>query len=305
MNVHWNFTGSTRRGRSHFRNSLPNQDAIAHHVSVDGRTAIVAVADGHGSEVHFRSDVGSKLAVGAAVRVLERFAGRDAADPGVLANELVGCWRESVQTHWNAHPLTADDDRRLVAGTGWSGRAAVRDHPTLAYGSTVVAVAATPGRIVCLQIGDGQVLLVDADGRTRPGVGPDRRMRRGRTASLGHADPESFVRIGAHPRHRGHPVLVLAATDGHCESYPKESDFVESGKAWLDAARTEDPEGFAGRVDRFLDEAHHRGSPDDITLGFLVDREGLRTQAAAPNEAVTVRRGTWEALRRRAGFPSP
>lgn len=308
MKPRWNFTGSTRRGRGHFQNGLPNQDAIAHVVLPDGQTAILAVADGHGSELHFRSDAGSKAAVAAAVRVLQRFAKRSAPDPSVLANELVGEWRAAIHRHWTAHPLTEADDKRLVAGAGWTGRDVVHRHPSLAYGSTVVAVLAMAGQVVCLQLGDGRILLVDAEGRTRSGVARDTQVRAGQTASLGQADPESSVRIAVHPRSPGRPVLILAATDGHSESYATEADFLNSGRMWLDAARTEHAAAFAARVGAFLDAAHYVGASDDITLGFLIDSEALDTEVrksapAVPGQSAGVG-ALWSTLRRRAGFPT-
>src|SRR5947207_5499782 len=70
----WRVGGVSRRGSSHVRSGLPNQDAIEYWASPDGNTAVIAVADGHGSALCFRSEVGSRVAVTTAIEVFRKFA---------------------------------------------------------------------------------------------------------------------------------------------------------------------------------------------------------------------------------------
>src|SRR5881397_846411 len=69
--IQWRVAGASRRGSSHVRSGLPNQDAIEYWASADGNTAVMAVADGHGSGLCFRSEVGSRVAVTTAVATTE------------------------------------------------------------------------------------------------------------------------------------------------------------------------------------------------------------------------------------------
>src|SRR5688500_15700808 len=66
----WRVLGSSRRGASHVRSGLPNQDAIGWQVAPDEGTVALAVADGHGSARCTRSDTGARLAVRAALEIL-------------------------------------------------------------------------------------------------------------------------------------------------------------------------------------------------------------------------------------------
>src|SRR5206468_5606178 len=83
--IRWRVTGATRRGKSHIRAGLPNQDAIEYWVSAGGDTAVLAVADGHGSGLCFRSEAGSRLAVATAVELLRRFANTIGAGQSAIA----------------------------------------------------------------------------------------------------------------------------------------------------------------------------------------------------------------------------
>ena len=58
-------------GASHEKTNLVCQDSSAFKVS--DHYAIAVVADGHGSKKHFRSHLGSKFAVEAAIEAIDRF----------------------------------------------------------------------------------------------------------------------------------------------------------------------------------------------------------------------------------------
>lgn len=89
----WRCIGHSARGSSHVRSDLPNQDAIEFFPeSGRGLPLILAIADGHGSAKSFRSDIGSRIAVQTATRVLREFVREyGTEDPdriGALARDL-------------------------------------------------------------------------------------------------------------------------------------------------------------------------------------------------------------------------
>ena len=104
----WRAIGRSVRGASHIRSSLPNQDAIAWFPeSAEGPPLIVAVSDGHGSPRNFRSDVGSKIAVGVTTRLVhsllvegqpdvDRLSAIKRTAEDRLPAELTRRWRETV-----------------------------------------------------------------------------------------------------------------------------------------------------------------------------------------------------------------
>src|ERR1051326_7008913 len=136
--IRWRVTGASRRGGSHVRSSLPNQDAIDYWASTDGDTAVLAVADGHGSGLCFRSEVGSRLAVTTAVGLLRKFAATMGADQSpcsiadraraVLAEELTQSWRTAVASDLAARPFTSTEWANLAALEGWKGQQVVQRH---------------------------------------------------------------------------------------------------------------------------------------------------------------------------------
>ena len=69
----WKVAHACVRGSSHRRSGLPNQDAVQCMVTPQGTVAVAVVSDGHGSPRHFRSQVGSSLAVSTVAATLQAF----------------------------------------------------------------------------------------------------------------------------------------------------------------------------------------------------------------------------------------
>lgn len=147
------------RGSSHIRKGQPMQDASASFANKD--LAVIAVADGHGSEDCFRSDIGSRLAVETAVDVLKELASKsDVSD--LLANDKVAIdnlkktiieeWKARVDKHLALLPFFEEELSR-ISSKQKSRIESGRVYP--AYGSTLVATLVTSTFWVALQIGDG------------------------------------------------------------------------------------------------------------------------------------------------------
>ncbi|MDF0680462.1 MAG: protein phosphatase 2C domain-containing protein [Candidatus Nitrosocosmicus sp.] len=66
----WFVYSKSVRGALHSRNGYSNQDSIRWKQSHTSNTIVMSVADGHGSDIHFRSKVGSQIAVKTAVETL-------------------------------------------------------------------------------------------------------------------------------------------------------------------------------------------------------------------------------------------
>ena len=188
----------------HVRDGRPIQDAV--RTWVDGDTAVVAVADGHGHHEHFRSDVGARLAVDAAVDALVGGL-PDLADAATAERAITDI----------AAQRRADLDRRGAAARvpRTPSRAAPPVDPLRPYGTTLLAMAA---------VGDSLDAVPDRrrrhgrGRRLRPRVspaprGPGRRRRHHRLALP--AEPAQ-VAAGRRDRHRCQSDVVLAfqCTDG-------------------------------------------------------------------------------------------
>ena len=230
----------------------------------DGGT-VLALADGHGSERCFRSDVGSRLAVGGAVRALaSALANRDDMTDletlGHLTQRIVREWRDSVRSDLRLFPLTHAECTR-----------ADTQQPLLPYGTTLCAVAVSPSCIFYLQLGDGDILAVSDEGRVRRPLPPDERLFANHTTSLCSPRAADEFRVGFQlvDEHSPPPALILISTDGYANSFTDERGFLRVGPDLLTMLRTEGVEPVRDCLPVWLEEASRLGSGDDVTLGLL------------------------------------
>src|SRR5580692_9645537 len=126
----WKIAHACVRGSSHVRSGLPNQDAAQCTVMPgDGSApaiAVAAVSDGHGGVRHFRSQIGSSLAVSTAVEIVQKFlsqsaglaASLDADGLQELQRMLGDSWLAAVTADLESHPLTEEELRNLEKEDG-------------------------------------------------------------------------------------------------------------------------------------------------------------------------------------------
>lgn len=273
---HWRCAGQSIRGVAHVRKGLPNQDAVECSAEPSGEGLVmVAVADGHGGALHFRSDIGASAAVKAAVAVLF------AAAPGEAVGEaILDAWRKTTLSHLAEHPFSESDlDRK--------GAEQLADNPLLAYGCTLLAAAVSQDAILYLQLGDGDILAIRPDGETIRVFPRDPRFASGQTVSLCQPDAANEFQIRVDPHSDARPALVLLSTDGYANSFQTEDDFVRIGKDYLALLGRDGMESVQERLPGFLTHASEAGSADDITLAILADMNAVRK--IAPEEPLALR----------------
>lgn len=285
----WRTLGASVRGAYHQRDGLPNQDAMLLLDGAAGRSLAV-VADGHGGARHFRSAIGARLAVAAARDVLwplaVAFERGDAIARGDLAcvqapRRIVARWLELARAEIGAHPIEAVEWQRLQAAAGPDAVAQVHGEPLLAYGATLLFAFGVPGCLVLGQLGDGDLLLVDAAGTVRRPVPHDERLVGHFTTSICHpgaeADFRCLVREGAQAR----PALVLLATDGLANSFRAEADLEQVARAMLLLLQQRGAAAAEQALPGWLDHATRYGSGDDITLAMMAGEAGVVPASAA------------------------
>ena len=282
----WRVASASARGSSHLRSGLPNQDACEYRNGdrASSVRAVLAVSDGHGGARHFRSQVGSSLAALTAVNTLQDALGKMlAADAQSMATEeslqpllahLCRDWRSAVESDLKNNPFTAEELDKLEASDGIAARESVEHDPILAYGATLLGVAATDGFLVYLQLGDGDILEVGETGATARPLSADERLIGNQTTSLCQEGAENEFRIAIVSDQAAFPALVLVSTDGYANSFRSEEDFLKIGNDYLEMVRNSGIDGLAEELPQILAEASEQGSGDDITLGVL-ERETL------------------------------
>jgi hypothetical protein len=260
----WEAFGSSVRGVLHTRSGQPNQDSLQVWTDLAIGHAVVAVADGHGGASHPRSDVGARLATETAVATLRACLSSGslpAASAQKALVEAIGAhWQRAVAAHFLQTPLTGE--RRGLE----SGLERGRD-PAIAYGTTMLAAAATPGWVLLLQLGDGDILTVSEQGDTRRPLPDDPRLVGGQTLSLCQPAAWREARTIALEDDEM-PVLVLLSSDGYANSFQTDADFLAIGADYLSLLRT-GVSNLRDRLPRILGDASADGSGDDITLGLL------------------------------------
>jgi serine/threonine protein phosphatase PrpC len=263
----WQVGGRSVRGASHIRSGAPNQDAIAWAKRSNGSEGVLlAVADGHGSAKCFRSDCGSRMAVEAALAVL------DPTEPIAVENtpaELVRRWRNMVRNHLCENPIGTNELQELERKLGKAARRAVESDPVLAYGSTVLAAAVSETTGLYIQLGDGDILTVSSEGEVARLWPRDETLLGDETTSLATRNAANAVRVYTTNTTELLPELVLLSTDGYANSFRKDEGFLAVGPDLLEMIRSEGIDAISGQLEPWLREASEQGSGDDVTLGIL------------------------------------
>jgi serine/threonine protein phosphatase PrpC len=255
--VPWIALAGSHIGANHVRAERGNQDAYAVRPELAGATdrtdtVVLAVADGHGSAAHSHSDTGAKIATEQFVKLARSFSDAcarneplstlKAAAEEPIPRELVRNWREEVRHH-----AKSEDDEVF-----------------LEYGSTLLGAVITPRLLVCWQLGDGELLIVDGADVLCP-LAPAEPRLGVETDSLCQPDAWSRVKMHWQPFNGTRPDLVLLATDGLVNSYADRAGFKGFGLGMLERIRSRGITAVRDQLDGWLAQAA-RFSGDDATL---------------------------------------
>ena len=274
--VTWDVMGASVRGATHIRTKTPNQDAIAWYAPANREDCLIlAVSDGHGAPRYIRSHKGAKLAVKLAVEILHEFAADenaveelstlpDHAD-GRLPRTLVRSWQSAVRRDIAAHPFTAAEELIITEQQQRKGD----DDPLRAYGATLLAALITQRYILLLQLGDGDILIVDSAGRVaRPPMPTDPRLIANQTTSLCGATAWQDMRAYFQAFSTRPPALVMLATDGYSNSFADDNGFTAAATDILDSIRTQGSHETRIQLPGWLRATSKAGSGDDITVAL-------------------------------------
>ncbi|HOT91494.1 MAG TPA: protein phosphatase 2C domain-containing protein [Anaerolineae bacterium] len=290
----WRVLGRSVQGAAHVRAGIPNQDAIQWFPdSGVGPPLILSVSDGHGSPRNFRSDVGARFAVEVTTGLMRELLSAGPPDPTRLTaikrtaeerlpGEITRRWREAVAQHLKANPITPEELEALEKRRDPKARRAIEKDPHIAYGATLLSVLVTPGFILYLQLGDGDILTVTENGEVTRPMPHDPRLMANETTSLCMTDAWREVQIKFQALYGPHPALILLSSDGYANSFVNEAAFIKVGSDILDILRTDGLEAVEQNLEAWLTEASKAGSGDDITLGLVFPMEILPSAKPAP-----------------------
>jgi hypothetical protein len=291
MSLRWTALSASVEGAFHTRSGHGNQDAVRlKNPSGVEDILVLAVADGHGSTRSFRSERGSAMAAECALRELSRFIRRLGPDAPLsrVRNQaktrwpkaLLAAWKSAVRADLVARPFSLFDfapfpEPAPVVKPG-------EELPIsgyLAYGATLLTVAITHRYILYSQLGDGDILTVQADGGVSRPLPKRHEFQANQTVSLcsHHAVEEFQIRVDAM---RGPmPALIMLSTDGYANCFADDEGFFKVGADFLEYLRSDGADYVGEKLEAWLRQSSHDGSGDDITVGLAARSHALSFSA--------------------------
>ena len=260
--------GESVQGASHKRSELECQDSYKRVEFNDG-TAILAVADGHGSKSCPYSRTGSTIAVNVFCKVMEELRTGFADDMETLLTYLnrEGDTKlaQSIDVEWKKRVLKVHINNKREIPLGEDGE---KDKAEIykAYGTTLVGLMITPSFLFAFQLGDGDITYVDDQG-IDPVLQSDKILGT-ETHSLSKID--SWKKAIAVTRRRVSdeqlPCLFMLSTDGFSNSYKNEVEFTKTCQDYYDMIKQHGASAVDANLKSWLEETSEFGCGDDITL---------------------------------------
>lgn len=193
----------------------------------------------------------------------------------LLKTRILEQWRRKVSEDAAAEPWTDGELEDAATRMGAEELAQLKSGEMLyvPYGSTLIAGFATDGFWTGLQIGDGFLVTMDAEGDYLWPM-PESRVNQGnRTASLCMGDPMPEFRhcLGTDP------IIGLAVcTDGIEKAFPPMGEKVTSFLHWLWLAAREDPEQAQRLLASYTERVATRSATkDDVGIAVMADTQAL------------------------------
>lgn len=264
-------------GASHIAGNLPCQDSCL-SMSRDGYK-LICVCDGHGGDDYFRSDRGSAFATEIFASCVDE-AGEDFLSGMGRCRSERDCyerllqffryflikWQRRIDDDVMEDPFSEEEMVRV------SGRRKERylagESICKAYGSTFIGAVLTDDFWFAIQIGDGDCICFDCEGKSFRPIPEDDNCVGNLTTSLCDDDACSEARFFFS---RSIPASVFIASDGVGKSFRREnamfdfyrevmSDFIASGR-----------ENAISTLSDYLPRMSERASKDDISIAAMMD----------------------------------
>ncbi len=260
-------------GASHTAKGTVCQDWSAFQATDD--YAIAVVADGHGSKKHFRSDVGSKLAVAVTLGVVKDYYADVALfEENLVANHkrlirklektIISRWNTAVKEHFDGHPITAAEKAPFTN----EEFASLRRESI--YGTTLIACIIGKEYTFGIQIGDGSLVVIDEDSEADMPITEDDSTPANLTASMCNSGAIDLFNDFYMP---DKPLAVFVSTDGLYTSFRSTEDFLDYHT--IIASHLDKHQAFDAVVKRNLAKRTHYGTQDDISLSLAFDHDML------------------------------
>jgi hypothetical protein len=273
--------GFSARGANHQKLNTVCQDYALHYR--DDSVAVAAVADGHGSPPHFRSDRGARFACESAVKCIRKFVESESAVFGKadtveqgdflkkVEQNIIAEWREMVGADWNMDlPKSESLPPDFFKGASSCGFLCAVEDIAPAYGTTLIAAAVCDGFWFGIQIGDGKCVALSFDGSAFQPIARDKNCYANVTTSICDEDALGHFR---HFWSGDVPRAIFLGTDGVDNSYPVYENKKHLANLYRTIAGNFAEEGFKNgkkQLEEFLPLLTEKGSGDDVSIAGII-----------------------------------
>jgi serine/threonine protein phosphatase PrpC len=275
-------------GASHIKNGKPCQDASFGEKGKKYRFA--AVADGHGGEPYFRSDLGSRFAIEAlrscvfdssAANALTKLSAHADNIKTVKEREkIILQIKKSIVNRWNmlvaadieTNPFTDEELDSLPAK--YANEYRNGKHVESAYGSTLISVLWTDNFILALQIGDGTCVMLNNEAEFSQPISVDENCFLNVTTSL---CDKNVIDSFRHYYSKTAPAAVLIGTDGIDDCFAGAEKLYDFYRVVLSSFNEKDEETAKTELKDYFPRLSEKGSGDDISIGIIINNEMLCT----------------------------
>lgn len=280
--------GECVQGASHIRVQKECQDSMK-RVELDDNSAILAVADGHGSDSCPFSKSGSSIAVNVFCKIISELYFGYKDNPEMLMTYLnrEGETKiaQAIDNEWKRRVLaTHTKHKREVAviDNGEKDRLGVYKQ----YGTTLVGLLVTPMFVFAFQIGDGDITYVDRDGvntvlLTEKILGTE-------THSLSKKDAWKKAVSVVHRKDISErlPSMFMLSTDGFSNSYVNESEFKKTCLGYFEMIGQYGAKAVKSSLGSWLSETSEQGCGDDITvlIAYFCEKKNQETSVSDDSE---------------------
>ncbi len=264
----WKVISESVIGANHKRTGMPLQDAS---MSLKDRDFLyVAVADGHGSKLCFRSDVGAALATLSAIDIIKHQArniglitskqARELALRNVL-QAITAHWARLVMSDLKSKPFQSAELDNLSV----EHKKRLSTNALLAYGSTLSLAVINRKNIFGFCLGDGDVLFKLKD---KIELLEDENHAKG-DATDSICQSESIMNARYFEFDAKLVDCFMLSTDGYKNSFESKDDFKQVIDDMYVILKDSGAKSIREGLENWLDETSIKGSGDDITACFL------------------------------------
>jgi serine/threonine protein phosphatase PrpC len=258
------------QGALHKHKGIQCQDS--HKIWVSDNLAVIAVADGHGSESCPFSKTGADIAVNVFHAEFQKYYGSKYNLNGIalMADLRRGCTdiARSIDLEWKRRvERSFREQRKRRESADVKTNPADRGQIRHMYGTTLLGLVLTKDFYFAFQLGDGDILLLN-DGRVKGVVKADKLLGvETHSLSRENAHENAVTAIGSIGSVKN--SLFMLATDGFANSYPSDLAFHKTCLDYYDVIKEHGTGIVQSHLKEWLDETSKNGSGDDITACFV------------------------------------